>query len=589
LTAAGLIRRSSLPKADPPPPRRAAVASARAVTGQIGGKPAAKQPWQDRVFDYRDEIGEVRESAEFFGRNLARVRLLIQVRDDDGEWVEATEGEAVDALDRLRGPAGDADAIKASYGELLFLVGEGYLFGLREQGSDEEVWEFLSTDEVKLERTSGRAMLRRKPSSTTKASDEQTYPLADTMPIPEGQAIALRLWNPHPRYSDDADAPMRSVLGECEELRLLSRAVRSRARSRLASAGLLAIPSDLTVAGEGHDGMEENPEEDHLLVEFIETAGTAIRDEESAAAVVPIIVRADGEDLEHIQHVKFVDPAQAYPETEREVHVIQRFAQGVSLPVEIVTGVGSSNHWSAWAIDEDKWTSHLEPVAKQFCTDVTSAYLWPQLTRTDPRDVRVWYDPAGMVVKPDRAGDARELHDRIVISDEALREANGFDENDEPDEEERRRRIGRELGEVGLATGGEPTGAGAGGSGDDGEPPAGPATTEKGPPDPDAATAGAVRVALARCRQAAGARVLTRLQREAERPDLNGTPQDAVCAALGGNMIARLGLHPHQLVKGGAACLVAAGWSREMADLVEDHAARTLFDDRPPAVNAGSG
>lgn len=594
----GLVRRSTLStrSGGANPTRvtvRAVTAAAVKLRDAVTGRGTKKQRWQDRVFEYRKMIGEVRESAEFFGRNLGRVHLLIQELDKDGEWVEAADGPAVEALARLQGPAGNADAIKSQYGELHFLVGEGYLFGYREQGADDEVWEYLSTSEIKFERTSDGPRLKRRPRRDTKSTDEQTWPIATDLPLPEGQAIALRLWNPDPEFSDEADAPMQAVLDVCEELVALPRAVRNRARSRL-SAGVLAIPDDITEQPvEGHEGMDEDPDQDVFLTNMIEAFQTAIRDEDSVAAFVPLLLRANGESLEHIKHIKFVDPAQAYPETEREVHAIRRFAQGVSLPVEVVTGVGQSNHWSAWQIDEAKWTAHLEPVCVQMVADITSAYIRPQLAPDQARRTRVWYDDAGLVTKPDRAGDAQQAHDRMVISDEALRVAMGFDEADAPDDEELLRRIGVKLGDAGLAVNGEVTGPAPAPAEDGTNPSAGPGNQGKGPPDTDdeqsAATAAAVRVAVARCRQAAGARVLTRLQREKDRPDLNGTPSESVCAALGSERITALGMRPADLVKGGASCLAAAGWGPELADLVERHAARTLFDDRPPAVHAHPG
>jgi hypothetical protein len=376
---------------------------------------------------------------------------------------------------------------------------------------------------------------------------------------------------------------MMAVLDLCEELRLLPRAVRSRARSRLASAGLLVLPDEFS-EGATEEGMDEDPGVDPLMTDLIETAGTAIADEDSAAAAVPLIFRGPAEYLDKIQHITFVDPVATNPETERELHVIQRIGQGLDMPPEVIKGMADANHWSAWQISDSMWEGHLQPLVEQMCGDLTSAYLAPL---TAGGDYRVWYDAAELVTKPDRSEDAQQAHDRLVISDATLRESMGWDDDDAPKPDELNRRIGVKLGDFGAAMGGEPTGAGAAPSEPD-EPPAGPGNVDEGPPETEdggeaAVTAGAVRVALARCREAAGARVLTRLQREpaSTRPDLRGVDRASVCATLGQQAIDDLGLEPSALVAGATGCFRAAGFDEVQAFAVETHAARTLFEAEP--------
>ena len=567
--------------------RAVTAAATRMADPVVKATPAKKPRWQERAWAYYDSLGEIHYAGEFFGANLGRVRLLAQKRTADGEWEETTDGPAAEQLERIRGPRGDRSEVQGAFGTTMFCVGEGYLVGTQDpEDPSREVWEFLSADEFTVNPRERKAERKREPHDKRKVTYDLVTDLGSE--ISDGEALAIRMWEPHPRWSDLPVSPLMAVLDACEELRLLPRAVRSRARSRLASAGVLVIPHEITDGGGPSpaeaQGMDEDPAVDPFLSDLIDNAATAINDEDSAAAAVPIVLRVEGEHADKVQHLNFVDARVAYPETEREMHVIRRIAQGLNLPPEVLLGMADANHWSAWQISEAMWTQHLEPLCVALCANLTSAMVVP----VAGVEYRVWYDDSELVTKPDRTGDAKELHDRLTISDAALREAGGWTDEDEPDDEERTRRIGVLLKDAKLAIDGEVTEAPApviappGGAP---PPPAGgqPGTTDPGPPSPDGATAGAFTVAVVRAREAAGAKVLTRLQRsngmreEVEHLGLRALPRDQVCAVLGRERLERLGLEPGDLVAGSTTCLVAAGYPPDLADEAERHAAAHLF------------
>jgi hypothetical protein len=579
--------------------RRALTAAATRMADPVVKATAAKKPrWQERAWVYYDTLGEIHYAGEFFGANLGRVRLLAQQRVAGGDWEEVTSGEAAKQLERIRGPRGDRSEVQGAFGTTMFCVGEGYLVGTQDpEAADREVWEFLSADEFDVKVRDRKAERKRSPTDKGKV----TYDLVTNLEgrIGEGEALAIRMWEPHPRWSDLPVSPLMAVLDACEELRLLPRAVRSRARSRLASAGVLVIPHEITDGGgpapANAQGMDEDPAVDPFLSDLIDNAATAINDEDSAAAAVPIVLRVEGEHADKVQHLNFVDARVAYPETEREMHVIRRIAQGLNLPPEVLLGMADANHWSAWQISEAMWTQHLEPLCVALCANLTAAMVVP----VAGTEYRVWYDDSDLVTKPDRTGDAKELHDRLAISDAALREAAGWTDEDEPEEDERNRRIGVLLKDAKLAIEGEvteaptPTPPPAGGLP---PPPAGgqPGTTEPGPPSPNgaavasgAALEAALAVAVARAREAAGAKVVTRLQRagtDRDRTLASSVGRDEVCSRLGPERLAELRLDPAALVKGSASCLTAAGHPAELAERVEAHAARTLFERVAPPL-----
>lgn len=114
---------------------------------------------------------------------------------------------------------------------------------------------------------------------------------------------------------------------------------------------------------------------------------------------------------------------------------------------------------SAWQVSDDTYKAHLEPTGQVFAQGLASAFLRPGLEGDgiDPavlRRIVVALDPSGLVARPNRAADAKELHAKGVLSDEALLRYLAFADADAPDEEEllRRYALDRGVGGVNLTT-----------------------------------------------------------------------------------------------------------------------------------------
>jgi len=118
---------------------------------------------------------------------------------------------------------------------------------------------------------------------------------------------------------------MRGILDLCAELLLLNRTFRATARSRL-NAGALYLPDGLSVAANPDpdfpytdaDGIYDGPTPEELEDEFedqlMDAMTTPIKDEDSASAVVPLIIRGPAELGDKIKQFKFersFDPALA--------------------------------------------------------------------------------------------------------------------------------------------------------------------------------------------------------------------------------------------------------------------------------------
>lgn len=584
------------------------------------------QPWQSRSFSYYDQLGEIWYASQFYARMLSLLKLYPAKKNADGEFEETDDPKAVDALDRIRDPGGgdgDREGLLSSYGRLMFLVGEAYLLCSVDPVTKLEQWEMLSTDELRVQ---GGTYIRYK-APTMAASTMSEIDDDDFTPIDPDTGVVYRLWRRHPRYSMLADSPLKGVLDLCEELLLLTRAVRARARSRLAGTGILAISEDFS-----HSPLEATPDEDVDIDPFLHDLRDAmlapLSNEGAASQIVPIVIRGPTDAINNgLRHLQIVDPTQLYPETGLRYECIKRIALGLDMPPEILLGLTDANHWTGWIIDDQTWKAHGQPAANQLVNDLTTSYFLPELREQGVADWEMYailYDASDVVNHPDRAKDAKDLYDRRAIGKEALRDATAFDEADAPTQDELNEMIGVAVRDASLAVYGIPSVKAGGIEPEPGEvvAPAGQAGTPEGPqsgaevePGPPAggengnqpgeAEAGDLQAALAasriagagdlavlRFREQAGNRILTaaqkqvKLRNEFERA---GVRARDVAVYLGRDRVRELVGDEAELVANARAVVEEAFMMWELPldirklllDQVERHALRTLYDKNP--------
>ena len=585
------------------------------------------QPWQSRAFSYYDQLGEIKYASQFYARMLSPLRLYAAELDGNGDWVETTFEPAVQALERIQDPGGGRESLLGSYGRLMFLAGECYLLCSRDPDTGLEQWEMLSTDELRIQ--SGIYVRYRAPSMAAENLHEPKD--EDFEPLDDDTAVAYRLWKRHPRYSMLADSTMLGVLDLCEELLLLTRAVRARARSRLAGSGILAISEDFSYSPL-EPTPDENVKEDPFLADLTSAMVLPIQQEGAASAVVPLILRGPSDAIEKgIRHIQIVDPTQLYPETGLRTECIHRIALGLDMPPEILEGLQESNHWTAWQISEDTWQGHGQPIANQLVNDLNAAYFRPQLRADGVQDFGrygIAYDASAIINKPDKTKNAFQLFADRAVGKKYLRDACGVPEDAAPTPEELNEMIGVAVRDGSLAifgiptirTGGIETQPGVVQQGDtSGGSPVPPdgAETEPGPPaggePPDsnvleaaanghqngtahalvlARISGAADLALFRAREAAGNRIRSLAKRDPETLRLlESVPARQVAAVLGPERTRALGVDSElELVSGVSPILVdalrlfgvrAPSVAHLVIEKIEQHAARTLYDANP--------
>ncbi|MBA9005957.1 hypothetical protein [Thermomonospora cellulosilytica] len=408
-------------------PRELTAAAARFVERRLSRAKEPNQSWQEAAWEYYSTTPEVRFAATWAGNAMGGARLYAGRRSADGTSIEpAPDGhratEIVAAI--AGGPLGQSQLL-AAFGPHLVVAGEGWILIRPTEtptgDGDGQEWRVLSVLEM-----------RRQGNDLTAEIDgeEVKIPAGDPDRIdPEGP-VAIRVWDPHPRKHLEADSPVRASLGLLEELRVLSASVIAIARSRLAGRGVLLLPQGARFPSSGEPGGDE----DDLMEVFLEVAQAAIRDPESAAAAVPILLEVPPETIGQIQRLTFES---AFDDTAIRLReeAIRRFATGLEVPAEILLGLGDANHWSAWALQEEAIRLGVEPKLATVADALTTQWLRPILEAENVPDAHewlVWYDTAPLRVRTNRAQVALEAFGLGLISGAAARRETGFDEADAP-------------------------------------------------------------------------------------------------------------------------------------------------------------
>lgn len=576
--------------------RRSLTAAATQVTKssvqQNGYTRRLAMPWQSRALFYTDAIGELHYASNFYARMLQRLRIFPAMRDSADNVVPIEDGLPVDLLNRIQDPGGGRTAILGMYGRLMFTTGEGYLFG-RGIGEKRERWSFVWREELRFDDAGEvtHVLAPNIPYEQYELSDNSAYE-----ELPEGSAIAYRMWTPSPRFSYWPNSPMQSVLEEAEELLVLSRSVLATATSRLVRAPLLVIPEEIAPTPVNPSG-DEDPLNDPFLRQFVAHLEVAIEDPAAAGSLAPYVLYGGAEWIDKIKPIFLHNTDTDYLERDLRTECIRRIARGLDLPPEVIEGMSDANHWAAWWISDDMWRSHGAPIAEQFCDDLSEAYLRPALEEAEYEgweNVVVAYDASAVVVNPDRSKDADQAFDRGAIGYSAYRTAKNFKPGDAQTEEEHTEWLA--VKKVAVGPDGKPV-PDSGNDVNPGDEPgtpdgaAGDVSESTGLPASAAKFQGAAELALLRCRELAGSRIRSRRKSCPHcLDDVAHLPNPMVASGLGRAGLEPLGApEPRELVAGGTdalkALLVAWGYDEKDADTVcgfiELHAARTLFQGAP--------
>jgi hypothetical protein len=411
------------------------------------------EAWQTAAWSFYDSIGELHFAFNLIGQILSQIRLYAAIVDDPESapvrsslfleefarehevWPDNT-AELVSAADKvlydlLVNSPGMGSGLLRELGINLSVSGECYLVR-------EKQWTIASTDELKSNGAGqGYTIQRSRKTSTVTASKDDKLP---------DNTFVARIWRSHPRFSSDADSSMIGVLDSCEQLTLLTQAIRMMTRSRM-NAGVIFVPDGLSA---GID--DDNPQsiEDAL----IQAAVSPLEEESAATSVVPLILTgpaALGKELKKIDLGRPVDEQMV----QLAEATLDRVLQGIDIPKNVVQGLSDVKFSNAIIIDDNLYKAHIEPLALMIVDALTTVYFRPALKKLHPQEdetlinrLVIWFDPSDIVTRPDKSTAANEGFDRNIISYQAWRSARGFTDYDKPTDDELLTRMALERTQI---------------------------------------------------------------------------------------------------------------------------------------------
>lgn len=530
-------------------------------------KESGKKKRQDQAWDHYEQIPEIWFATNFVANALRRARIYpatqidpmqapVPLTPEDGRVFYNADA----TLDLLRSRDGTHGELLHDLSVQLSIPGEGYLISDVIDG--EEQYVVKSVDEFRYD------------------SSNKTWKIYDSPEDREGRpqaanAYRSRIYRQHPRWSALADSGMYAVRDECSELLDLQRYYRTAARSRM-NAGFLVVPSEAIIKkNDAVTGAEDGQVQitDPFLRMLMNSMMAPINDEDSAAAIVPGLVKMAAQYIEKIKHITFEREFDKTAAARMDV-LLKRIAAGLDLPSEVVLGMSDVNHWTAWQVDQATFDSHLAPLLELICAALTEAYLRPMLgTDGGAEQVIVWYDPSAMISHPNKSKDADMAHDRYTISDATYRRLKGYQETDAPTPEEIKERSERKSNtDLRPSTGGR--GATPEDDPDDPEP------TVEGPPGASLIASGAPAVGnlgedlrqidrqlrnrlqvqsqtiVFKALESAGAKMRSRLSRSSGMWNaIEHVSDDMVCAVLGREFVSQF-VTDDELIEDGVTPIV---------------------------------
>lgn len=447
------------------------------------------QDWQWDAKRYARTVGVVRFAANLVASTAGRCTLIIEQRDERGDWVE-TEDPALQQLLALYGN----ETFGQTANELVRLhtwhyqvAGEAVICN-RDDNQGVAEWLIASMDAVEWDKPQkDLATIRFHPGGVV--SD------GTAVILPRDQM--LRYWMPDEEWLGLATSPLTAVMDDIRRYKSLVRYAQRQAESYLAMNGILWTPEkphaspasgDVT-EHEGDDPLSPAEQQDRIFDLYNEWANMSINDDDSIAAVLPPMMWF-GEQGDEPKHIDIAGPLDQYGPAHRE-EALQDIGRGVDSPMSLVAagGANEENHWGAW-ITQERFIAAVAPTLDRVThQDMTVAFLYPLMRlmgRQDMRRTRIGYDATPVIVHPDKSDKALRGLLAGVVGFQSTREAMGFDESDAPTPEdiELLKQILTSFG-----AGQAPPGGGGGMPGmptPPGPAPAekvGPATVEEKPPD----------------------------------------------------------------------------------------------------------
>lgn len=400
------------------------TAAALAVHSLVGGRRALVpqyESWQRELWDYYDTMGDFGYAVTWRANMVSRVRLRAGYLDPgNDEPTIVDDGRAAELVAELSSELNSTADVMSTLSTHLDIPGEGWLVG--ETYADRNRWQVRSNDEIRRRGDTFQVI-----SETSALGDIEWRDLAP-------DHYLVRIWRPHKRFRHLAYSPAKAARGALRELELANRHIQAQYLSRLASAGVIIFPDEITfpVRPEFQDAV------DPFVREWIETASEAIKTPGTAASIVPIPMRVPGEYIDKIKHIDFTLKLDEKIIEKRDA-ARRALASMINVPTELLFDAGSLNHWGLWQLEESAIKVHISPDVEIMTNGLTLGYLHPRLKAEGEDDWErwvVWYDASEIIARPDRSNNVLKAYDRFEVNGRTLRREIGLTEDDAPTSKE---------------------------------------------------------------------------------------------------------------------------------------------------------
>jgi hypothetical protein len=398
--------------------------------------------WQIEAWDYYDKIGEFALGIDMQAWAVSQVKLVsavdvpsqdapqiisAEVPDDVPDEEQPTEGDIIAAelvADFAGGSVGQQQLIRRVATQL-GVTAESYIVG-RSMPLGNDLWEAYSREEMKWTQTGWKV-----------DDGIEKYAVGP-------DDVLIRVWIPSPRRRQEPRSSTKALLPTLAEIWALTQSINARSESRLAGAGLLILPNSVELVGSGKAGDDTEDDEDPFMGEFIDMMVTPLKNRDSAAAVVPIMIKVPDEVVGQVKYLRFESTVTLSEAEDREKAVL-RMARGMDLPPEQILGMGDANHWTGWLVSEDAIKGPISSLAAIITHALTTAWYLPALeTAYEAANIDVaqadgrmlWFDTSPLEQRPDLSENAVLAFDRGGLSLSAFVRELGFTEADMPEPEE---------------------------------------------------------------------------------------------------------------------------------------------------------
>jgi hypothetical protein len=231
--------------------------------------------------------------------------------------------------------------------------------------------------------------------------------------------VTVLVENPDPRDPDARlDSPVLAALDIARELLLARGQARAMARSRTAQLNTLIYP----IEGAGQDPKQ-------FEQDLIDVMVAPLADEMSTSSVVPNLI---GFPAEYIKEIKSISLTGELDDKihERIDRLIRQLAVILDIPIEILLGMGDTNHWGAWLVQEDNWLNHVEPLSSPIGEGFAQAL---EQALDNETDIEITPDPAGLLRRRPTISDALKAAELGITDEEwALEQLGATPENAGP-------------------------------------------------------------------------------------------------------------------------------------------------------------